>query len=145
MFCGACGRGELDGISPDWVVLEIGTNNLTGTRHARASTPPEVVEGIAAICREVHLRAPQSKIVLMAIFPRGEHPGNPLRAPIHATNQLLQERFGNDPSVKYLDVGSQFLAADGSLPPALMPDGTHPSETGYRIWADALIHGGVRP
>jgi lysophospholipase L1-like esterase len=43
-----------------------------------------------------------------------------------------------DSAVTYLDIGSQFLEPDGTLPSALMPDGTHPSEAGYRIWAEAL-------
>jgi lysophospholipase L1-like esterase len=77
------------------------------------------------------------------------HPGaqatHPLRAPIEKTNRLLAQRFANDPSVTYLDIGAQFLAADGSLPVALMPDGTHPSDAGYRIWADALVKAGVKP
>lgn len=32
-------QGEFDGLRPRWVVLNIGTNNLTATSHARANTP----------------------------------------------------------------------------------------------------------
>jgi lysophospholipase L1-like esterase len=28
---------------------------------------------------------------------------------------------------------------------SVMPDGTHPSEEGYRIWAEALVEAGIRP
>ena len=45
----------------------------------------------------------------------------------------------------YLDIGASFLASDGSLPVTMMPDGTHPSDAGYQIWADALIKAGVKP
>jgi lysophospholipase L1-like esterase len=136
-------QGELDGIAPEWVVLNIGTNNLAGTAHARTNTPEETAEGIAAIFAEVHRRLPQSHLVLMAIFPREAHPGDRLRGPILATNRLLAERFAKDSTVTYVDIGAQFLGADGSLPASIMPDGTHPSEAGYRIWADALRKAGV--
>ena len=136
-------QGELDGLDPKWVILEIGTNNLTGTANARANSPEEVAEGIETLCQEIHRRSPLSRIVLMAILPRGAYADDPLRAPIRETNRLLAQRYVNDPQVTYLDIGSQFLEPDGSLPAALMPDGTHPSDAGYRIWADALIKAGV--
>jgi len=138
-------QGEFEGQNPQWVILNIGTNNLTGTENARANTPDEIVEGITAICDEVHQRSPQSNIILMGIFPRGARADDPLRAPILETNRSLTRHFEGDPNVKFIDIGSRFLAPDGSLPTALMPDGTHPSDAGYRIWADALIAAGVKP
>lgn len=137
-------QGEFQGLTPKWVVLMIGTNNLTGTENARSNTPEEIVEGIDAICREVHKSSPDSRIILMAILPRGEAPGSSLRAPIQKTNRLLSLRFSNDSSVTYLDIGAGFLQSDGSLPRSMMPDSTHPSDAGYQIWADALIKAGVK-
>jgi len=138
-------QGELDGFAPRWVVLEIGTNNLTGTEHARANTPEEVAAGIDAIYADIRERLPRTRIALMAILPRGARPDDPLREPIRRTNSLLAARYANDPHVKYLDIGAKLLAPDGTLPATLMPDGTHPSDPGYQIWADALIAAGVRP
>jgi lysophospholipase L1-like esterase len=40
--------------------------------------------------------------------------------------------------VKFLDIGSNFLDADGTLPRSIMPDGLHPNAKGYQIWADAM-------
>ena len=138
-------QGEFEGLAPRWVVLLIGTNNLTGTGNARANTPSEIVEGVAAICREIRLRSPESRILLMAILPRGAQPGNPLREPIARTNQLLAQRFASEPALTYLDIGARLLLSDGKLSADIMPDGTHPSEAGYQIWADALIEAGVKP
>ena len=138
-------QGEFEGIHPAWVVLAIGTNNLTSTSNSRASTPEEIVDGISAICTEIHQRSPQSRIVLMAIFPRGSRPDNPYRAAIRNTNHLLEQKFANAPSITYLDIGRQFLAPDRSLPASMMPDGTHPSDAGYLLWADALIQAGIKP
>ncbi|MCC8627920.1 platelet-activating factor acetylhydrolase IB subunit [Xanthomonas vesicatoria] len=136
-------QGELDGLDPRWVVLHIGTNNLTGTAQSRASTPAETLQGVDAIVREVRTRMPNSKLILMAIMPRGHTASSPQRAPIAETNRLLRARYAADPSVRLVDIGKQLLQPDGSLPEALMPDGTHPSEAGYRIWAQALRDAGI--
>lgn len=136
-------QGELDGLDPDWVVIAIGTNNLAGTANARASTPQEAADGVAAIVAEVRRRLPRTRLILMGILPRGFAADGPLRAPIRATNQLLAARFGRDPAVRWLEIGERFLQPDGSLPPALMPDSTHPSEEGYRIWGQALGETGL--
>ena len=136
-------QGEFDGMTPGWVVINIGTNNLTGSGNARANTPAETVAGVEAIVRQVQARSPGSRIVLMAIFPRGRSIESAYRGPILATNRLLARRFGRALGITYLDIGASFLTKDGTLPAALMPDETHPSETGYTIWADALIRAGV--
>jgi len=138
-------QGEFDDLHPEWVVLMIGTNNLTGTDHARTNTPEEIVDGIDAISQGIRGRSPESRIIVMAILPRGQKPNDPLRAPIQATNRRLAERFAANTSVTYVDIGAAFLAPDGSIPPGMMPDGTHPSDAGYQIWADALIKAGVKP
>lgn len=140
----AAAPGEFEGLTPKWVVLMIGTNNLTGTENARSNTPEEIVEGIDAIRREIRRRSPDSRIMLMAILPRDQKPDSPLRVQIQNTNRLLSQRFANDSSVTYLDIGPSFLQPDGSLPQSMMPDGTHPTDAGYQIWADALIKAGVR-
>jgi len=138
-------QGEFDGLHPQWVVLNIGSNNLTGSSNARANTPEEVVEAIATIRGEIQRRSPESHLVLMGIFPRGAKTENGLRLSISRTNHLLAERFGNDRSVTYLDIGQQFLAPDGSLRPELMSDSVHPNDAGYLVWADALIKAGLKP
>ncbi|KQM64476.1 acetylhydrolase [Sphingomonas sp. Leaf17] len=135
--------GEFDGMAPDWVVLNIGTNNLTGTTNARASTPAEVVAGVAAIVRDVKARSPHSRIALMAIFPRGDTATDPLRVTIARTNRLLADRFARDPAVRFIDIAGRFLRPDGTLDRALLPDGTHPDDAGYALWADALIAAGI--
>ena len=138
-------QGELDGLDPKWIVLNIGTNNLTGSKNARPNTPEEVVEGVELIREQIRERSPASRLVLMAIFPRTAHPDTNLRKLIVQTNRLLKRRFAENAGITYLDIGSGFLTPDGTLPKAMMPDGTHPSEAGYRIWADALINAGIHP
>jgi lysophospholipase L1-like esterase len=138
-------QGELEGLAPQWIVLNIGTNNFVGTVNARANTAEETAEAIALICDELKRRLPMSRILLMKIFPRGAQPSNPIRKSIETTNRLLEQRFERDPIVKVLDVSRRFLAEDGSIPAELMPDQVHPSDRGYQLWADALVAAGMKP
>jgi lysophospholipase L1-like esterase len=136
-------HGEFDGLHPKTVIINIGTNNLTGTENARANTPAEVVQGILAIHAMVRAKSPDSRIVVMGIFPRGFSPSSPLRAPIVQVNRLLAQALATTPGTMFLDIGAQFLEPNGTLPQKLMSDGTHPTDEGYKLWAKALIDAGV--
>ncbi|MES2995581.1 MAG: GDSL-type esterase/lipase family protein [Verrucomicrobiota bacterium] len=131
-------NGELNGLRPEFVVLNIGTNNFTGTKNARASTPEETAAGIREIILRVRAKSPASKIILMGVFPRGKSPAAPERAIISALNSLLAKEWTSVPGVTFLDIGAKFLASDGSISPAMMPDGLHPNEKAYAIWGEAL-------
>jgi lysophospholipase L1-like esterase len=37
-----------------------------------------------------------------------------------------------------MDIAANFLNNNGILNPAIMPDALHPSEQGYRIWAESI-------
>lgn len=138
-------HGEFDGLHPKTVILNIGTNNLTGTRNARANTPEEVVDGILAICDFVQAAAPEARLIVMGVFPRGFHPRSRLRAPIARVNELLAAKLTGRQRTTFLDIGARFLEPDGALPRRLMADGTHPTEAGYAIWAQALKEAGAVP
>lgn len=139
-------HGELTGLHPRIVIIEIGTNNTSQTDHARMNTPAEITEGVAAICQRVHALTPDARIILMAILPREQSPQHPRRHLIDATNKLLAEyaRTANladnagTAHLIWLDIGAAFLAADGTMLPGLTSDFTHPTDKGYRIWADAI-------
>jgi lysophospholipase L1-like esterase len=130
-------HGEFDGLHPRYVVINIGTNNFSGTSHARANTPAEVAEGIRAICTCIRAKSPKSRIILMGVFPRGAKSDDPFRAKIIELNKLLAE-VGKGPGITVLDIGRQFLLSNGELPRKLMSDFCHPTEDGYAIWASAL-------
>jgi lysophospholipase L1-like esterase len=137
-------QGEFDGLHPKTVVLNIGTNNLTGTVNARANTPSEVTQGILAIVDAIAARSPESRIIVMGVFPRGFAPSTPMRTTIAQVNQLVAQALEGRDRITFLDIGKQFLEADGTLPKALMNDGTHPTEEGYQVWAKALLEAGLR-
>lgn len=131
------GHGELEGISPKVIVLNIGTNNLASTPNTRNNTAAEVAEGIGVVCDRIHAACPNTRILVMGVFPRSEQPTDPVRATIRAINLGLAP-LGERPYVKVLDIGDRFLAADGTIPRTLMPDFLHPANEGYRIWAEAI-------
>ncbi|MBI3849170.1 MAG: GDSL family lipase [Verrucomicrobia bacterium] len=124
-------NGELDGIKPRVIVLMIGTNNT------RSNSAPEIVEGIMAIVKEFRTRLPQSKILLLGIFPRDAQPNTPNRVKIKEINSSIA-RLDDGKLVKYLDIGDKFLEPDGTMSKEVMPDYLHPNANGYQIWADAM-------
>jgi lysophospholipase L1-like esterase len=131
-------HGELDGIHPKAVVLMIGTNN-TGkeTDHKTPrNTVPEVAEGVQAVVNDIRAKLPDSKILLLAIFPRGTL-DDPQRAQVALINPLIA-KLDDGKVVKFLDLGPKFLEFDGTLPKSIMPDLLHPNAKGYQIWADAM-------
>ena len=130
-------NGEFEGLHSKWLVINIGTNNFAGTVHARENTPAEIAEGVRAILVRIHARSPQTRIVLMGIFPRGQHASDPMRAKVAAVNRLLAE-FGKVRGIAYLDIGPKFISSNGDLPQRLMNDFLHPTEAGYAVWAAAL-------
>lgn len=130
-------HGEFDGLHPRCVVLNIGTNNFSSTPNAKANTPVEVAAAIRAICIRIRSKSPDSRIVLMGVFPRGAKPTDPFRAKIAELNRILAE-FGEVPGITFLDIGGQFLLPNGEIPRNLMSDFCHPAEQGYALWAAAL-------
>jgi lysophospholipase L1-like esterase len=128
-------NGELDGLNPNPKVamLMIGTNNLGGN-----PSNDDIAAGITKIVKEIHEKLPQTKVLLLAIFPRSEKPDNPARARIKAINEQISKLDDGGKTVTYLDIGNKFLAEDGTLPKDVMPDFLHPNAKGYQIWADAI-------
>ena len=124
-------NGNIDGISPKLAVMMIGTNNSVG-RH-----PENIAAGITAIVKKLRTKLPKTKILLLAIFPRGPNKDDALRKVNAATNAIVKDLDDAD-MVHYLDIGPKFLEADGKLTRKIMPDLLHLSPGGYQIWADAI-------
>lgn len=125
-------HGELDGIKPKAVVLMIGTNN-SGTDSAEG-----IAKGVTKIVETIREKQPQAKILLLAVFPRGEKASpNPGRAKLKEVNAMIA-KLDDGKSVYFLDIGDKFLQPDGSITKEIMPDFLHLSEAGYQIWADAI-------
>ncbi len=130
-------NGELEGYTPKVMMLMIGTNNLSG-RRGPANTPAEIAMGVAAIVTKFRTTFPYAKVLLLGVFPRGAEPDSQYREPIRQINELIAN-LDDGEYVRFMDIGDAFLAPDGTLPEDVMPDGLHPNERGYQIWADAVM------
>jgi lysophospholipase L1-like esterase len=122
--------GALEGLAPKVVVVMIGTNN------AWTDPADEIAAGVIAVVQEVQRRAPEAKVLLLGIFPRGERLDDPQGALTQAANQRLAP-LADGVRVRYLDLG-EALAPGGVVRREVMPDHLHLSEAGYRRWAEAI-------
>lgn len=125
-------NGNIDGISPRAAVIMIGTNNS----NRQDNTAAEIADGVRAIVHKLRSELPDMRILLLGIFPRGEHP-NAQRGKILQVNQMIQ-RLDDGAHVHFLDIGCRFIEDDGSISKTVMPDFLHLTEQGYRIWAEAI-------
>jgi lysophospholipase L1-like esterase len=91
---------------------------------------------VSAVVHEIRSRLPDTKILLLGIFPRADPPG-PHGNEIKTINAAIS-KLDDGHYIHYLDIGPKFLEADGTLSREIMPDLLHPSEKGYRIWADSI-------
>lgn len=125
-------NGELDVIKPKAIVLMIGTNN------SATDSAEGISKGIIAIVETIRSKQPQAKLLLLAVFPRGEKPSpNPQRDKLKEVNATIA-KLDDGKHIHFLDIGEKFLQPDGSLSKEIMPDFLHLSPAGYQIWADAI-------
>ena len=123
-------NGEQEGYKAKLFTVMIGTNNKE--RNAN-----DVALGVKRILTDIRAKHPESKIVLMPIFPRG-----PSKDGRHERNEkvnVLIKGYADGDTVRWLDFNAKFLNAEGKLTKEVMNDLLHPNEKGYQIWLDAIL------
>jgi beta-glucosidase len=125
-------NGEIDGIQPKAAVIMIGTNNSNGNDN----TAEEIGAGITAIVGKLREKLPDTKILVLAIFPRGEKPGEQREKNAKASE--IASKLADNEHVFYMDIGPLFLNEDGTLSREIMPDLLHLNEKSYAVWAEAI-------
>jgi lysophospholipase L1-like esterase len=123
-------NGELAGVTARVMVVLIGSNNCL------EDEPADIVEGVAAILREIHARCPRTRVLLLGLFPRDHPIPNPVHERVLEVNRRLPA-LANGTTIRFLDIGERFLQ-NGQISPAFMPDFVHPSEAAYRVWVRAM-------
>ena len=124
-------NGNLDNIKPKAAVIMIGTNN------SGSDTPEQIAEGVTVIVKQLRKKTPDTRILLLAVFPRGANNGDKRRQVNEKTNAIIA-KLDDGKHVHYLDIGKKFLEEDGTLTREIMPDLLHLSEKGYTIWAQSI-------
>lgn len=125
-------HGELDGLHPKVIVLMIGTNN------SRDNSPEQIAAAIKVILDKIQEKCPESKILLLGVFPRNTIHDTPAQREAPEKINAIISKFANGTTIRYLNINDKFLGPDGKVPAAIMPDFLHPNEHGYQIWADAM-------
>ncbi|HEX4132547.1 MAG TPA: platelet-activating factor acetylhydrolase IB subunit [Pirellulales bacterium] len=124
-------NGNVEGIQPKLAVLMIGTNN------SGDNTSEDIAAGVKAIVERLRSKLPDTKVLVLAVFPRGADANDPRRKVNDAANQIIKQ-LADDQNVFYLDIGPKFLGNDGTLSKEIMPDLLHLSPKGYEIWAASI-------
>ena len=132
--------------NPKVAMVLAGTNNSNNDEY----TDEQIAGGVQAIVRVLRAKLPQTKVLLLGIFPRGSYEQrialqnglteavmNPQWEKINRVNQII-ETFADGTNVVYLNINAAFLNENGALPISIMPDLLHPNATGYGIWANAV-------
>ncbi|ETX12481.1 acetylglucosamine-6-sulfatase [Marinomonas ushuaiensis DSM 15871] len=126
-------HGEVDGIQPKLLVLLIGTNN-SGHRQDKAEDTAKGIKQILSVLAE---KLPNTKVLLLAIFPRSAKPTQKLRLLNNVINQKILNYADNE-HVFYLDINHCFLDEEGRLTSNVMNDFLHPNESQYKVWAEVI-------
>jgi lysophospholipase L1-like esterase len=134
-------NGEFDGVHPKVIVLLIGTNNLSSNATYGENSVDDTVKGVAAVLHALQQKAPQAKILLMAIFPRNDPPPKArpdINQRIAQANEQIA-KLADGKTIKFLNINDQLADKEGKLFPGIMGrDNLHPAEKGYQVWADAM-------
>ncbi len=135
-------NGNLEGIKPSRTgkrvaVIMIGTNNTgQGGNPPVTNSAEEIADGIVGIVQSMRELQPDTKVLLLGVFPRSEAPGE-MRDKIKSINGMAQT-VNDRRNIVYLDISEKFLAPNGYITKAVMPDFLHLSARGYEIWAEAI-------
>jgi beta-glucosidase len=123
---------SLEGYAPKHIVLLIGINNLL-----QNDTPEDTTAGIKAVVGCLRTLLPDSKVLVLGIFPCHAKPDAPIRAKVKAVNARIK-LLADSKHVFFADIGHVFLEKNGSISKEVMRDLLHLSPRGYAMWADTM-------
>jgi tetratricopeptide (TPR) repeat protein/lysophospholipase L1-like esterase len=126
------GNGAIDGVSPQTIIVLIGTNNIG------RNPSDDIVIGIERIWCEITARLPDARVAAIALTPRDPNPDSWHRLQVERINKDLK-RCAERRGIAFVEVADYLLQPDGTLSPEIAPDGLHLSAAGYRQLATCLI------
>ena len=124
-------NGNIEGIKPKLAVIMIGTNN------SGSNTSEQIADGITAIVKKLRDKLPETKILLLGIFPRGADDENKQRQVNMQANEIVA-KLADGKMVEYLNISSKFLDDKRVLSKEVMPDLLHLTPAAYQTWADSI-------
>ncbi|MFM9910943.1 MAG: SGNH/GDSL hydrolase family protein [Chitinophagaceae bacterium] len=112
-------HGELDGFTPNTIVLMIGTNNL------EFNSNDEIVSGLKNLIISIQSKQPAASVLIMGILPRRKFEERIVL--LNRAISLMTNRI----KVRYGDAGALFLNKEKKIDESLFLDGLHPNNKGY--------------
>lgn len=127
-------NGNYNCCRPEYVVVAIGINNLV----VGGDSADETAEGIVAVTEEACRQFPDSKIILLGLFPSGKEKDSGVRRQCDRIHKVLAARkFGK--KVTYVNPSQWFLDNQGTIREGLyIGDYIHLTEKGYECVAEHL-------
>lgn len=119
-------------LQPEAIILLIGTNNI-----GLGQRPEDVAIGIGQIIERLQRLAPNARIVLVGVLPRGGLPTDPMRQPIARLNQLIAP-CADGRRVFYNEPGPLMLDGQGVFHNWIGYDALHLTLVGYAILSTAI-------
>ncbi len=118
--------------APRAVLIYEGDNDI-----ASGAAPEDVRDMFLAIAATIHRELPGTRIWVLAVKP------SPSRwemwPDMARTNELLREACAGDGRLRFVDVATPMLGADGTPQPELyLEDRLHLSDAGYDLWTDLV-------
>ena len=119
-----------------------GWNKCSRTNNHMSSPPEVTARDIGLIAQTLRRKLPSTKVLVLAIFPRGAGSEDAARQINEHVNGLVEKQIAllGDPMVGFANINRRFFSNPETrrLNQAAFPDGTHPNEKGYQIGAEAL-------
>jgi lysophospholipase L1-like esterase len=117
---------ELAGITPEKIVVNIGTNNL------RVNSNEEILEGLRFLVQVIKMQQPQAKITILGIYPRRDYEDRIVLINKDIRTMTKSEKVG------FADIGKLLLQKGGKINEAFFNDGLHPKASGYELLGKLL-------
>ena len=126
-------HGNFDGYEPALIVLQIGDANLTED----VETKQQTIDGVVAVVHALRKKLPQTRVLLLGLFPRNAAGQHPLHLGIREVNQAISHA-ADWQHVHFIDVGHTLFEPQGQRTAADAADISELSETAYLHWAKAI-------
>lgn len=118
---------------PRLAALLIGINDI-----GAGFLPNDVVLGLTACVRAIRSQSPETKVLILGVFPSAQRGDDGVRETIRAVNKGYAA-LADGQHVYFADIGGVFLERDGSIASSTMVDFLHLTAKGYGLYARELV------
>jgi lysophospholipase L1-like esterase len=118
---------------PRAVILYEGSNDING-----GTKPEEVLANFQKLHRKLHAALPEARLYVLGLVPS---PGKRFAKidDLRKTNELLAKECATQPWMKFIDVTSPLIGADGKPREELFkPGDIHMLPAGYAVWKSVI-------